>query len=46
MRRLLVKKEIRKDDSRGGSALKSAIALLPLLLLVALILGWPWITRS
>ena len=39
-----------RSDPKGrlqrGIALKSVIALLPLLLLVALILGWPWITRS
>ena len=41
----VLSKAIQKEDSRRRIVLKSALALLPLLALASLILGWPWIDQ-
>ena len=41
----ILSKLIRNKDSRRRIVLKSALTILPLLALVGLILGWPWIDK-
>ena len=43
---LALSKAIRKNDARHKIVFKSIIALLPLLPLIVLILGWPWIASG